>query len=436
MTKDSTEHIQSAESQLVAAEVGKKYRQFMFVQQIRYLGYNLKKLAEHIDMIKPLEFAYIVHDKDLNEVGDLVEPHLHLALRFENPVSLKRLAESLETEPQYIAQWKGSANNLYSYLVHRTEAASDRYQYDVNEVVANFYFSRKIEQIEESLKRRKGKRDATLLNETLDEIAEGNMTLIESLETLPGRITGKHRKKLESAYQTRMELNAKAWLENKKASGAPIQVFWFYGPAGVGKTRYAKNYLSRIDEGEIFVSGSNRDPFQNYSKSFAHKVILDDIRPNGSFSYEELLRILDPWNMEASVGSRYTDKNLQVDIFIITSPLAPDVFVDALQIFELDDNFDQLLRRLTTVMYFDDQYIYPAIPYLGMGKEIHYKLDEESKIINHWSGRHDKKEHALQLVLDAQRRTKAKFLEVMTGEPNVIAESKENRKEERDERND
>jgi hypothetical protein len=432
----SPETNHSADSQLMTAEVGKKYRQFMFVQQLRYLGYDLTALNERIDIIKPLEFAYVVHDKDLTEDGELIEPHLHLALRFENPVSLKRLAESLETEPQYIAQWKGAANNLYSYLIHRTETASDRYQYEVNEVVANFDFPGKIERIEQAIQGRKGKRDGTLLNETLDALLEGNITLFDAFEILPGRIAGKHRKKLESAYQTRMELNAKVWLENKKALGKPIQVFWFYGPAGVGKTRYAKQYLSRIDDGEIFISGSNRDPFQNYSKSFAHKVILDDIRPNGTFSYEELLRIFDPWNMEVSVGSRYSDKNLQVDIFIITSPLAPDVFVDTLQVFELDDNFDQLLRRLTTVMYFDDQYIYPAVPYLGMGKEIHYKLDEDNKVINQWSGHQGEQEHGLQLVREAGRKTIEKFLEMMSQEQDKLTDGKGIRKERTDERDD
>ncbi|CAK1251345.1 ABC-type dipeptide/oligopeptide/nickel transport system [Fructobacillus fructosus] len=384
----------------------------MFVQQLSHLNYDLDGLRQRISEAKPVEYAYLVHDRDIKDNGEKVEPHVHLALRFRNPVSLKQLAKTLNTEPQYIAQWRGSANNMYSYLVHRTNAAADRYQYPLDQVVASFDFTKKIEHIEQGIKNRSGKKDGVLLNETLDSLLEGEITLIEAFHSLPGRIAGKHRAKLQAAYQTHLELEAQRWREDKKDSKNPVQVFWFYGAAGVGKTRYAKEYLTGLDDGVVFISGSNRDPFQNYSETNAHKVILDDIRPNGNFSYEELLRMFDPWGIEVSVGSRYTDKNLQVDVYVVTSPLAPNVFVDTLQAFELDDKFDQMLRRLTAVMYFDDQYIYPALPYQDFDGQYKYDLDRQHKIENRWSGNDGKSEHAMNLVQEAKKKTNDFFTQI------------------------
>lgn len=413
MNNKSLKMTDRSEPELINAEEGKKYRQFMFVQQLQYLGYDLDGLNKRLSAIKPLEYAYIVHDKDVKDDGSLVDVHLHLALRFQNPVSLKQLAKSLNVEPQYIDQWRGSANNMYSYLVHRTNAAAERYQYGLEEVMASFNFVKRMDQIEQGIQQRTGKKDGAMLNEVLDDLLDGNLTLIEAFNVLPGRITGKHRAKLQAAYQTRMELNAQQWYANKKKTGNPVQVLWFYGLAGAGKTRYAKDYLAKLDDGDVFVTGSNRDPFQNYTKTFAHKVILDDIRPRGSFSYEELLRMFDPWETEVSVGSRYADKNLQVDVYIITTPLAPNIFVEDLQVFEIDDNFDQLLRRLTAVLYFDDDFIYPALPFKGYDGHYHYDLDKENRVVNKWSGGKRNINHTQNLIQSSREQTTQFFTKAM-----------------------
>lgn len=58
----------------------------MFVQQIEYFqSSNLQDIIEYMtNILKPLRFAGILHDKDIGQDGNLVAPHIHLVLQFES----------------------------------------------------------------------------------------------------------------------------------------------------------------------------------------------------------------------------------------------------------------------------------------------------------------------------------------------------------------
>ena len=78
--------------------------------------------------------------------------------------------------------------------------------------------------------------------------------------------------------------------------------------------------------------------------------------------YADLLRILDPYsiNGEVMAPSRYNDKALACDLFLITSPYSPRAFYnDLFQIREgqrddSSDSFEQLLRRVTLAICMTD----------------------------------------------------------------------------------
>ncbi|AZK91788.1 hypothetical protein IMAU30049_00674 [Lactobacillus helveticus] len=54
-----------------------KSRQYMMVQDLNKLPYDLGKLKEILSGLKAKEWAFIVHDKDKSENGGLVKPHVH-----------------------------------------------------------------------------------------------------------------------------------------------------------------------------------------------------------------------------------------------------------------------------------------------------------------------------------------------------------------------
>lgn len=56
---------------------------------------------------------------------------------------------------------------------------------------------------------------------------------------------------------------------------------------------------------KFFETGGNLDIFENYSNE--HGILIDDFRVN-VMDYNELLRMLNPYNTEVNVSSRYHSK--------------------------------------------------------------------------------------------------------------------------------
>lgn len=159
------------------------------------------------------------------------------------------------------------------------------------------------------------------------------------------------------------------------AQGKTVRVIWFYGPAGAGKTSAARAVAAKSGQ-PYYISGSTRDIFQAYSGE--HTIILDELRA-GSIPYADLLRILDPYSIQSEVmaPSRYNDKALACDLFIITCPYDPHQFYN--EMFSVDENknkkrkeqtdsFEQLLRRITLTVCMTDREIQLA------------EYDEEKKV--------------------------------------------------------
>lgn len=126
----------------------------------------------------------------------------------------------------------------------------------------------------------------------------------------------------------------------KKRMWVP-EVYWLYGEAGSGKTRYVYD-RHKLDD--IYVSMSNLKWWEGYD---GHEVvILDDFRKN-SCSYQELLRILDryPYRVENKGGSR----QLLAKTIYVSSPFHPkDLYKD------LSEDIQQLLRRIKEIILFGE----------------------------------------------------------------------------------
>lgn len=132
-------------------------------------------------------------------------------------------------------------------------------------------------------------------------------------------------------YQT-----LRAVLTTPRAIG-PVEVHWFYGPTGTGKTRSAWESYP-----ELFCVNDNSKWWDGYDGQLV--VLIDDFRPSWC-SFAELLRLTDIYPLRKEVKGGFV--HLQFTTLIITTPHSPeDTFGDT------DEDMGQLLRRLTTCTRF------------------------------------------------------------------------------------
>lgn len=112
----------------------------------------------------------------------------------------------------------------------------------------------------------------------------------------------------------------------------PIDVIWYWGATGLGKTKQV--YLAH-SELEVF-RPINYKWWEGYD---GHKVVLlDDFRKDFC-KFHELLTLLDiyPYRVETKGGSR----QIQATTFYITSCYSPS------ELYETREDLQQLLRRIT-----------------------------------------------------------------------------------------
>ena len=78
------------------------------------------------------DYAYILHDKDFNEVGELKKEHIHIMVKVKEPITLSAFSKKIDLAENYITPTKGSYINGLRYLVHADD--EDKFQYSIKEV--------------------------------------------------------------------------------------------------------------------------------------------------------------------------------------------------------------------------------------------------------------------------------------------------------------
>ncbi|MGT2800994.1 Rep family protein [Streptococcus marmotae] len=331
-------------------------RNHMYVQQLEYLKHkDVKRVVNDITTIlAPKKWAYIIHDKDKDkdETGKLKTAHIHLVMEFENALSPKSLAKQIdEQNPQTFRVLKGKVNNAYAYLIH--EHSTGKYKYPIEDVISNFDYATLIDEIRTQASQAKRKNDREFIDDLLNQIYEGTLSIEEAEKLLSGSQYAKNVNKLKAvAFKHQQSLSAQ-FVQKQREKNQPKEIIWIFGESGVGKTRLAKHYAEQQKD-DYFISGSSKDTFQNYKNETV--VILDELRPS-TFRYEDLLKILDPYNFESFVPSRYFDKALTANIIIITSPFSPKELYDDLVAYKSKDGFEQLNRRITSCIKMDNLFI-------------------------------------------------------------------------------
>lgn len=383
-----------------------KARNVMFVQQIDYFKTsNIQSIIKELtDVLKPIRFAGILHDKDIGSDGTAVAPHIHLILQFESARSLNNLAKLTSQPIQCFEQWRGSINNAYSYLVHHTSSDQDKYQYSPKEVIANFDYLLLLDTIERNVTKRYEINDTMIIDNLLDLLYTGNITKSEIEQRLTGSQYAKARQKIETVYLKRLETQAELWRQEMIDKNEIVTIIWLFGKAGTGKTRLARQYAEQYDL-NYFITGSIRDPFQQYN--LEHVIILDELRPH-QFDYSDLLKMFDPYNIKAMASSRYFDKPLLANVYIITSPYSPyNFFLELTKKKQTShiDSWGQLMRRLTLVIEISKEYLqfYKYSPLDQM-----FYIDHGNKLPNPFKNQTDREEtiqdKSYQLFLELNKK--------------------------------
>lgn len=301
------------------------------MQQLKYIDIDkVESVLNSRDCIR--DYAYIIHDKDVDVHGNLKEPHIHLAIRFKNAYDTKYIANWFGISENYVSRVKGKWVDMLKYLTHRN--ALDKYQYLDSDVKSNFDF---VGEIESKSKPRDERRSEIINKIVTGEIREYNYHNYITIDEYD-----KYRKSIDNAFKYR--------LDSIKGVEREMECIFITGDSGTGKTSYAKQVAK--DRGfSVFVSSGSNDPLDDYKGQDC--IILDDLRPS-CMGLSDLLKMLDN-HTASTVKSRYKNKVLECRLIIITTTLSIDSFFG--NVFsEEKETIVQLKRRCGLMLNFHLKY--------------------------------------------------------------------------------
>lgn len=339
--------------------VPKSWKTVEIEQQCRF-GWTLENVEKFLfnwSVVK--DFAYILHDMDINSDGSPKEPHIHCMIRFNDSVPTTAILahsrvlfgnENTVTISQLerCKSWKSAV----AYLTH--ENVQGKYLYSRDSIVSNYDF---VKDIEDALTPK------IKLEKLLNDIAEGKVKDYNIFNYCSVVEYTNWKQKIDTAFSYRAKI-----LLSK--GDRDMKCIYIQGDSGTGKTTYAKQ-ICNDKEFSYFVSSGSNDVLDGYGGQDA--IILDDLRPS-ALSLADLLKMLDN-NTSSSVKSRYRNKVMECRLIIITTTLDINTFFNSV-FTEQPETAKQLRRRCTMLIKMDkktmsvgvyneenDTYIFtPSIP--------------------------------------------------------------------------
>lgn len=118
-------------------------KRYYCVEIILYLDNQL-----HLLLLKRLtsqyHYAYILHDKDKNEDGELKKEHYHLLLFFDNARWGSSILKEIEIDNPNLIEFRDNKTSAIQYLIHSNNL--DKFQYNYEDIISDIdisiYFSK------------------------------------------------------------------------------------------------------------------------------------------------------------------------------------------------------------------------------------------------------------------------------------------------------
>lgn len=356
----------------------KRIKQFVFEQQLQaeYWDWEEEKLLwfEHwkenrnlifqeiYQRLKSLQtekvtltsLALIVHDKDKNDLGEVIFPHVHAYAKFSDKRTLARLARVLGIKEQYIECPKNGnkyfEENQLAYLIHAQQ--SEKYHYKPEDVETFHTFDylkffktnqKKFEKQSATARRKNVDKNWDWVNQQIlkgklfleDILADDNLFLLYS----------NHKLQFKQAFDSYAERLAFKNLKDLKEGNYQLTVLYFQGKSALGKSYLAREIATQVrnyaqDKGwtSRIYSAASSNPFDDYYGEDI--LLLDDIRPD-SLRKADWLKLLDPINT-SRMSARFTNKQVVPRLILITNTELPEQFFNVFK----DEALDQYVRRI------------------------------------------------------------------------------------------
>lgn len=312
--------------------------------------YTEDYIKKFLKRFKCIEFCYILHENDVNELGEIEQPHYHICMRYvtDSSFSFKSLKNAF---PFGMIQVGRYWNCMVQYLIHKND--KKKTPHEVSEIVTNidpatlkFYLESEYEDPK--------KKEDNILTELLQMILDGlgrkeYLLMLDNEREKYLPIHKKYSSKINEFFKIQKVLFA------EKTKRRNIQTIFIEGSAGSGKSAFAAS-LAESQGLTYYVSGSSNDVMEGYENEDV--LIIDDGR-SSIFKYSDFLKIIDP-HVSTAIQSRYSNKTFVGKMIIITSyvPLY-EWYRKCTDNDEIDKDYNgssarqQLDRRINTVIKVD-----------------------------------------------------------------------------------
>lgn len=287
---------------------------------------DLNVIADRIKSLTQVKtWCLNLHDKDRRDDGSAKPPHFHAVVTLSSVMTVKSIAEALHLEPQYINKIRSTTKSAQIYLVHRNNP--EKYQYDPNDVLANFSYVDLVDGLKPKLSR----------EEISARIDSGEIKRYN----LPNFITideyGKNKLYYERCFEYRQQKMRKV--------DRNMECIYITGKAGSGKTTFAK-HLAQNKGFAVYVSSGGKNPLDNYAGEEC--IILDDIR-GSTMPISDFLKLTDN-HTDSLVGCRYYNKSIaECRLLIVTSVHSLEKLYQGVAEAELEP-LKQLRRRFAVTL--------------------------------------------------------------------------------------
>ncbi|HEL1982184.1 TPA: plasmid replication protein [Streptococcus suis] len=356
---------------------------------------RVRTLVEEDEFV---EFAIVIHDKDISYGTKLVEPHIHGYIDYPKRIDLSKVASALGVERERIETPKSKGGRAYTrinalaYLIHAKD--KDKFQYSISDVETfdtldyETFINLYKEDFENYSATRKREKAEERLDLVLSKVQSGELTYLDVMkDDKLAFLFANNQQKFRESFNFYGEREAFLRLQALQRGDYQLTVLYIQGKPGIGKSTLARDLALETQKrlnaqglkGEIYSAGS-KNPFDNY---YGEEILLlDDLRKD-SISGTDWLKLFDPIN-SARMSARYQNKLVVPRLVILSAYMSPKTFFGQIE----TEDLNQYLRRINfsseiSLKYgMDDRYY--SVAQVKEHKEVGYyqRSDGSSIVLN------------------------------------------------------